>query len=117
MVKSVRRPDGDASCRFVVKLDKREVVVTVETPDDATRWVVALEKAATAVRFFFEVVTGGGGGGRGGGDVATVDVDGLWIRLPLPCRVPVGAGRIGAVGRAAGELRERAGHLALRQVF
>jgi len=51
MVKGVRRLDGDASCRFSVKLDKREIAVTAESPQDADRWMVALEKAATAVRF------------------------------------------------------------------
>jgi len=51
MVKGVRRLDGAASCRFSVKLDKREVTVTAESPQDADRWMVALEKAATAVRF------------------------------------------------------------------
>lgn len=67
MVKSVRRPDGDASCRFVVKLDKRLVVVTAETPDDAARWVAALEKAATAVRLLRgRGRRGWGGGGRNG---------------------------------------------------
>lgn len=81
MVKSVRRPDGDASCRFVVKLDKREVVVTAETPEDAARWVVALEKAATAVRVFFAGV--GGSEERGGGGVATVSAGRLWLRPPL----------------------------------
>lgn len=60
MVKSVRRPDGDASPRFVVKLEKREVVVTAETPEDAARWVAALEKAATAVRSFGEGEMGRG---------------------------------------------------------
>ncbi|OSX69635.1 hypothetical protein BU14_1330s0004, partial [Porphyra umbilicalis] len=48
MVKGVRRLDGAASCRFSVKLDKREVTVTAESPQDADRWMVALEKAATA---------------------------------------------------------------------